>query len=174
MVWTLHLMNQPIKVQYMSQRLLGQRIRKRYFKTLGTSVIKSPMSPPSLNNILIISGIIPVILRIYPASLYYLTSIRRPQLPAVNYLQPPTASYPPLTYNHKQPQTASRLAQHSWPMGWRPFRRRLSVWERRVKLAAQPLSICLLNNRLWWYPRPVHPSWQLRAQIFRNILLSVD
>ena len=31
-------------------QLLRQRIRKRYFKTLETSVINSPISPPSLNN----------------------------------------------------------------------------------------------------------------------------
>ena len=37
--------NQNLK---MSQKLLGQRIIKRYYKTLGTSVINSPMSPPSL------------------------------------------------------------------------------------------------------------------------------
>ena len=29
-------------------KLLSQRIRKRYNKTLGTSVLNSPMSPPSL------------------------------------------------------------------------------------------------------------------------------
>ena len=28
-------------------KLLSQQIRKRYYKTLGTSVIKIPMSPPS-------------------------------------------------------------------------------------------------------------------------------
>ena len=28
--------------------MLSQRIRKRYYNTLGTSVIISPMSPPSL------------------------------------------------------------------------------------------------------------------------------
>ena len=27
-------------------KMLNQRIRKRYYKTLGTSIIKSPMSPP--------------------------------------------------------------------------------------------------------------------------------
>ena len=31
-----------------SPKLLSQRIRKRYCKTLRTSVINSPMSPPSL------------------------------------------------------------------------------------------------------------------------------
>ena len=31
-----------------SPKLLRQRIRKRYFKNLGTSVINSQMSPPSL------------------------------------------------------------------------------------------------------------------------------
>ena len=30
-------------------KFLGQRIRKSCYKTLGTSVIKSPMSPSSLN-----------------------------------------------------------------------------------------------------------------------------
>ena len=31
-----------------STKLLSQGIRKRYYKTLGTSVINRPMSPPSL------------------------------------------------------------------------------------------------------------------------------
>ncbi len=31
-------------------KFLSQGIRKRYYKTLGTSVIKSPISPPSLSN----------------------------------------------------------------------------------------------------------------------------
>ena len=34
-----------------SPKLLSKRIRKYYDKTLGTSVINSPMSPPSLNGI---------------------------------------------------------------------------------------------------------------------------
>ena len=38
----------PIKIQPKSQKLLSQRIRICYYKTLGTSVIKFPMSPPSL------------------------------------------------------------------------------------------------------------------------------
>ncbi len=32
-----------------SPKLLSQQIRKKYYKTLGTSVINSPMSPPSLD-----------------------------------------------------------------------------------------------------------------------------
>ena len=35
----------------LSQRLLSQRTRKRYCKTLGTSEINSPMSPPSARGI---------------------------------------------------------------------------------------------------------------------------
>ena len=37
-------MNQPITIQWKSPRLLSQRIRKCYYKTLGTSVINIPMS----------------------------------------------------------------------------------------------------------------------------------
>ena len=40
--------NQPIKIQLKSQKLLSQQIGKRHYKTLGTSVINTPMSPPSL------------------------------------------------------------------------------------------------------------------------------
>ena len=47
-VWTLNLMNQPIKIQYKPPKLLSQRIRKCSYKTLGTSVINSSMSPSSL------------------------------------------------------------------------------------------------------------------------------
>ena len=46
-VWTLNLMNQPI--QQGSSKLMSQRLRKRHYKTLGTSVINSPMSPSSLH-----------------------------------------------------------------------------------------------------------------------------
>ena len=42
-------MNQPTKN---SPSLLSQQIRKRNYKTLGTSVINSPMSPLSLINLL--------------------------------------------------------------------------------------------------------------------------
>ena len=45
-VRTLNLINQQIKIQLKSPKLLSQLIRKRYYKTLGTSVINSPM--PSL------------------------------------------------------------------------------------------------------------------------------
>ena len=37
-----------IKIQLKSPRLLSQRIRKRYYKTLVTSVIYSPIFPSSL------------------------------------------------------------------------------------------------------------------------------
>ena len=40
-----HLQNQPIKIQWMSPKLLNQEIRKRNCKTLGTSVINMPLSP---------------------------------------------------------------------------------------------------------------------------------
>ena len=39
-------MNQPIKK---SSRLLSQQIGKRYYKTLGNSVMNSPLSPLSLD-----------------------------------------------------------------------------------------------------------------------------
>ena len=39
---------QTFQIQEGPKRLLRKRIRKRYYKTLGTSVINSPMSPPSL------------------------------------------------------------------------------------------------------------------------------
>ena len=35
-VWTLNFMNQPIKIRWKSQKLLGQQIRKRYYKSLST------------------------------------------------------------------------------------------------------------------------------------------
>ena len=41
-------MNQEIKCQKKFQKLLSQRIRESYYKTLGTSVINSPMSPSFL------------------------------------------------------------------------------------------------------------------------------
>ena len=47
--WTLNLMNKPIKIQKESPKLLRQRIRKQYYITLGTSVINSPISPPSMS-----------------------------------------------------------------------------------------------------------------------------
>ena len=37
-----------MKIHKKSPKLLGQRIRKRYYETLGTSVINSPLSPLSL------------------------------------------------------------------------------------------------------------------------------
>ena len=33
-----HLINQPIKIQIYSPKLLSQQIKKRYYKTFGTSV----------------------------------------------------------------------------------------------------------------------------------------
>ena len=36
-VWTVNLMNQPIKVQHIP-KLLSQRLRKCYYKTLGSSI----------------------------------------------------------------------------------------------------------------------------------------
>ena len=41
-------MNQPIKTQQQSQNLLSQRVKKRCYKSLGTSVINSTISSPSL------------------------------------------------------------------------------------------------------------------------------
>ena len=43
-VLILNSINQQIKIQ--SQNLLSQRIRKRLYKTFGTSVMNRPMSPP--------------------------------------------------------------------------------------------------------------------------------
>ena len=63
-VWTQILMNQPIKIQY-SSKLLRQRIRKHYYKNLGTSVINISMALSSLvpyTNKLISYSSIPVIL----------------------------------------------------------------------------------------------------------------
>ncbi len=37
-----------IKIQCKSLKLLSQKINKLYYKNLGTSVMKSPLSPPSL------------------------------------------------------------------------------------------------------------------------------
>ena len=45
-VWTPNLMKQPIRIWMKSLKLLSESIRKRHNKTLGTSVINSPMSPP--------------------------------------------------------------------------------------------------------------------------------
>ena len=42
----MNLMNRPIKIQKVPE---SQQIRKLYYKTLGTVVINSPMSPHSLN-----------------------------------------------------------------------------------------------------------------------------
>ena len=43
--------NKPTnQIQYKSPKLLSQRIWKRYFKTLRTRVINSPLSPPSLHS----------------------------------------------------------------------------------------------------------------------------
>ena len=44
-VWAFNLINQLIKLP---PKLFSQQIRKRYYKTLGTSVINSPLSPISL------------------------------------------------------------------------------------------------------------------------------
>ena len=44
----LQLVKQQIKIRQMSQKYLSQRIRQRYNKTFGTSVIIRPLSPPSL------------------------------------------------------------------------------------------------------------------------------
>ena len=38
-------LNNPIKTQYQSLKLLGKQIRKSYYKTLGTSVHKEPNVP---------------------------------------------------------------------------------------------------------------------------------
>ena len=50
-------LNEPtqIKIQWKSPKLLSQQLRKRFCKTLGTSVINSPMSPPSLKKMSLIS-----------------------------------------------------------------------------------------------------------------------
>ena len=45
--WTLNLRNQSLKIRLKSPKLLSWKIRKSIFKTLGTSVINRPMSPPS-------------------------------------------------------------------------------------------------------------------------------
>ena len=42
-------MNKPIKIQSKTPKLLRQRIGKSYYKTLGTCIIKSPKSLPSLS-----------------------------------------------------------------------------------------------------------------------------
>ena len=47
-LWTLNFMNQPIQIQWNWPKLLSQRIGICYYKTLGTSVIYSPVSPPFL------------------------------------------------------------------------------------------------------------------------------
>ena len=42
-------LNKPTNhIQLKSPKLLSQRIGKRYYKTLRTSLINSPLSPPSL------------------------------------------------------------------------------------------------------------------------------
>ena len=46
-VFTLNLMNKPIKIKLKSSRIISQRVWKRYYETLGTSVINSQLSPPS-------------------------------------------------------------------------------------------------------------------------------
>ena len=48
-VETLNLMNQPIKIEKKFPKLLSRRIRSRCYKTLGTRVKISRMSPPSLH-----------------------------------------------------------------------------------------------------------------------------
>ena len=45
--WPLNWMNQPIKIKF--PKLLRQRTRKRYYKTLGTSVLNTILSPLSLS-----------------------------------------------------------------------------------------------------------------------------
>ncbi len=47
-VWTFNLINQLIKIQLKVPKVVKPSNKKVYFKTLGTSVIKSPVSPPSL------------------------------------------------------------------------------------------------------------------------------
>ncbi len=47
---TINFMNQPIKIQLESPKWLSQQIRKLYNKTLGTSVMNSRMSHPSLDS----------------------------------------------------------------------------------------------------------------------------
>ena len=49
-VYTLDLMKQPIKIQLKPPKLLIQKIRKRYYKTLGNSLMNSPMSSHSKNS----------------------------------------------------------------------------------------------------------------------------
>ena len=51
-VWTLYLMKKNDQNLLKSPKLISQRIRKCYYKTLGTSVINSPMSPSSMNSTL--------------------------------------------------------------------------------------------------------------------------
>ena len=41
-------LNKPINQKKQSQKLLSKRLKKRYYKTLGSSVINSPMSPSSM------------------------------------------------------------------------------------------------------------------------------
>ena len=44
-------MKQPIKIQIEVHKVVEQRIRKHYYKTLGTCVINSSMSTPSYTHI---------------------------------------------------------------------------------------------------------------------------
>ena len=43
-------LHEPIKLQKKSPKLLRQQNKKKRYKILETSVINSPMSPPSLHN----------------------------------------------------------------------------------------------------------------------------
>ena len=45
---TLNSINQTIKIQQKSLKLLSQLIMKHYFKILGTGAVNSPLSPPFL------------------------------------------------------------------------------------------------------------------------------
>ncbi len=58
-------MHKPIKILWKSPKLLSQRIRNSYYKTFGTSVINSPLSLPSLINLIVLVPLHPY------ADLYY-------------------------------------------------------------------------------------------------------
>ena len=47
-------LNKLIKIQQESPKLSSQQIRKRYYNTLGTSLINSPMLPPSMTGCCVI------------------------------------------------------------------------------------------------------------------------
>ena len=48
---TLNLINQLISLNSLTLNLLSQRIRTRFYKTLGTRVLYSPLSPPPLSGV---------------------------------------------------------------------------------------------------------------------------